>query len=142
MILFSKEDSLAKNSNEIRRFFMHYLFFLEDQVNDGACLIHKGNVIPGCGDKCSALEREFSEHNSCHLNISSGDLKDSLLDNVLLRIKGRPCSLTPYEERKLKSNLEHDRVLYNGYDWQFGTAIDSIDAFEYLRCPRHENSQL
>ena len=61
LILYSTEDSLIKNHEDLNKFFLNFLFFSEFLINNGACLIHEGNVNPRRGSKCSMLQREFSK---------------------------------------------------------------------------------
>ena len=82
-ILYSKEDSMATNLEEMNRLFVQYLFFSEFKVNDGACLIYEGNPIPGHGKKYSLLNREFSEPGSFHYNVSRGESKTSSSRDIL-----------------------------------------------------------
>ena len=58
-------------------------------------------------------------------------------------VKPRNHSLTHYEERDACKCLEHDCMLYTGYDRQ-GSCFDNclIDEFDFLKCPRHDMSDL
>ena len=75
LILYSTEDSLIKNCEDLNKFFLNFWFFSEFLINNGACLIHEGNVTPGRGSKCSMLQREFFKLGSFQRNICRGETK-------------------------------------------------------------------
>ena len=81
------------------------------------CLIYEGNPIPGCGKKYSLLNREFSEPGSFHY-VSRGEPRTLSRNNIPFGNKVRNCSLTFSEDKELLLNLEHDCMLYSGYDRQ------------------------
>ena len=88
------------------------------------------------------LNREFSEPGSFHYNVSRGEPK-TLSRDISFGNKARNRSLTFFEDKELLLNLEHNRMLYSGYDRQ-SRAFDNwlIDKFDYLKCPRHDTSEL
>ena len=71
--------------------------------------------------------------------------------NLKLLLQGTFCfgnkvrnrSLTFFKDKELLQNLGHDCMLYSGYDRQ-SRAFDNelIDEFDYLKCPRHDTSEL
>ena len=73
-IMLSKEDRFFNYLEEVPRFFSRYLFFLEFQMNDGACLVYKGNAIPGRGKKCGEVICEFAENGLFQLNVANEEL--------------------------------------------------------------------
>ena len=87
-------------------------------------------------------EQGMSEPGSFHYSVSHSESRTSSRD-ISFEDKVRNHSLAFSEDKELLLNLEHDQMLYSGYDRQ-SQAFDNelIDKFDYLKCPCHDTSEL
>ena len=114
------------------------MFFMEFLINDRVCFIHKGNSMPGHSSKNSLLEREFLTLGLRHVNVMH-----HCVDNPLSCTAVKPRDLTCKENKMVKCCMDHDRMLFNGYDHQF-SSLDScqIDEFEFLHTCHNDDSRM
>ena len=115
------DKSIAVLNNKMR----NLLFHIEFLINDGACLIHKGNRAPGRGVKNSLIHREMvKELTSDNLCALTGDC----LNN------NKHHHLTFGDVTRMDCIIEHDRMLYNGCDRQHLLFSDEqVDEFEFVQ---------
>ena len=122
MILMDK--SIAVFNSKMR----NLLFHIEFLINDGACLIHKGNSDPGRGIKNSLIHREMvKELMSDNLRALIGDCHNNRNNN-------KHHHLTFGDVTRMNCIIEHDRMLYNGCDRQHLLfSDDQVDEFEFVQ---------
>ena len=63
------ECHLANTKQALNRGLKNLLFFLEFLINDGVCLLYKGNCSPGRSSRKSLLDREHASLDSWHKNV-------------------------------------------------------------------------
>ena len=115
------DKSIVVLNNKMR----NLLFHIEFLINNGACLIHKGNCAPGRGMKNSLIHREMvKELTSDNLPALTGDC---------LNNSNKHHHLTFGDVMRMDCIIEHDRMLYNGCDRQHLLFSDEqVDEFEFV----------
>ena len=116
------DKSIAVFNNKMR----NLLFRIEFFINDGACLIHKGNRDPGRCIKNSLIHREMvKELMSDNLHALTGDCHNN---------HNNKHHLTFGDVTRMNCIIEHDRILYNGCDRQHLLfSDDQEDDFEVVQ---------
>ena len=116
------DKSIAVFNNKMR----NLLFHIEFLINDGACLIHKGNCAPGRCIKNSLIHREMvKELSSDNLRALTGDCHNNCNNKY---------HLTFGDVTRMNCIIEHDRMLYNGCDRQHLLfSDDQVDEFEFVQ---------
>ena len=117
------DKSIAVLNNKMR----NLLFHIEFLINDGACLIHKGNRAPGSGVKNSLIHREMvKELTSYNLRALTGDCRNNCNNNK--------HHLTFGNVTRMNCIIEDDGMLYNGCDRQHLLfSDDQVDEFEFVQ---------
>ena len=117
------DKSIAVLNNKMR----NLLFHIEFLINDGACLIHKGNRDLGRGIKNSLIQREMvKELTSDNLHALTGDCRN--------KCNNKHHHLTFGDVTRMNYIIEHDRMLYNGCDRQHLLfSDDQVDEFEFVQ---------
>ena len=83
-------------------------------------MVFEGNTTPGRSSKNSLLSREFKHANIRH---------QSVCTEGVAKVKRRDLT---YDEKKLMNcEIEHDRMLFNGYDRQ-SASFQAINEFDFL----------
>ena len=83
-------------------------------------MVFEGNTTPGRSSKNSLLSREFKHADIHH---------QSVCTEGVAKVKKRDLT---YDEKKLMNcEIEHDRMLLNGYDRQ-SASFQAIDEFDFL----------
>ena len=68
------ECRLANTKQALNCGLKNLLIFLEFLINDGVCLLYKGNCSPGHSSKNSLLDREHATLDSRHKNVCTGEI--------------------------------------------------------------------
>ena len=115
-----KKCRLAHDKTVFSKGVKNLLFYLEFVINDGVCMVFEGNTTPGRSSKNSLLSREFKHTDIRH---------QSVCTEGVAKVKKRDLT---YDEKKLMNcEIEHDRMLFNGYDRQ-SASFQAIDKFGFL----------
>ena len=125
VIIGCKESQLGKTDYVVNLRMRQLLFCLEFVINDGACLIYKGNCSPSRSAKGSLIKREMQTSTVKNLWASTET-------TTCYFTNGLP-ELTYGKSKVLSCVLEHDRMLYNGCDRQHHSLVDNqVDEFKFL----------
>ena len=116
------DKSIAVFNNKMR----NLLFHIEFLINDGACLIHEGNLDLGRCIKNSLIHREMvKELTSDNLHALTGDCHNN---------SNNKHHLTFGDVTRMNCIIEHDSMLYNGCDRQHLLfSDDQLDEFEFVQ---------
>ena len=141
--LYYNEAPFIKRLADLCSFIRDFIFFIEFLINDGACMIYESNFCPSRGSKNSLLQREFSEHGLLQKNICEGIPAMSCRDLLNGVKKQRNEGITYLEDKQMITDLEHDQMVFVGYDCQNSSLTDAlIDEFDFLKCSQFDTSTL